>query len=130
VLLGLDGLGNLIKEELLRSTSSFQCFDYQISSSNNCNSFVHWHFGNNVERSVNMETEVLVETLGGLSWSILINVDNFPSLIQSTSFVPYANVGTFLIFASGNFNNFVVLDIDEVFSLISKKLPPSTACAP
>jgi hypothetical protein len=54
-----------------------------------------------VEWSVAVETEVFVESLG--LWSIIfVEIDNLPSLVGSTMFLPDDNCLSFNIFSSTN----------------------------
>jgi hypothetical protein len=78
----------------------------------------------NVEISLNIKTESLVElSFGRFIW-ILININDLPSLVDFTMFVMHNDVSVFCINTSLYIKNFSSL-IHEETILISEHLPPS-----
>ena len=84
---------------------------------------LHWHSRSDIEWSVDMEAELLVESLGIKLFSLL-SVDNLPSLVLSVMAVPDNNWLSFSIFSSFNIKDLLVLDVDELFASIQEDLPP------
>jgi len=76
-----------------------------------------------------MESEILVET-SRLNLISFVLIDNLPSLIGSIVSSVDLNVLSFSIFSTSNIKGFVVLDIDEVFTIKLEDLPPSTVSVP
>ena len=71
-----------------------------------------------------MESEVLVDTLG--LWALcFVKIDNLPLLIFASVVTPDANCLTFLVFASFNIKDLVVVPVDELAVLILENLEPS-----
>jgi hypothetical protein len=94
--LGLDCQGSLIEPPGL-SVSSVSGLDNHVPVVDQIKVSVVIHFGNDVEWSFNVQTEVFVElTLGWFSW-IFISVDDIPLLVESLMFVPHNDVSVFSI---------------------------------
>ena len=71
-----------------------------------------------------METEVLVESL--LLWSLIgVKIDNLPSLVGSSVFLPYNSSLSFRILSLVYIKDLLVLPIGEEGSVIGEDLPPS-----
>jgi len=87
------------------------------------NDSLHWHFGSDVEWSVDVEAEFFIESLGLKIFSI-ISVDNLPSLVLSIMTLPDNNWLSFSVFTSRDIKNLVVLDVDELFTSVLEDLPP------
>ena len=93
-------------------------------SSNAFNNSVHPHLGYNEERFLDFESKVFVQSLALDIFSIF-NIGEFPRLGSRAILLPYLNVGGFLIFASSNIENLLVLDIVEaVLTIPLEKLEP------
>jgi hypothetical protein len=71
-----------------------------------------------------VETESAVIALG-LFLGCFVKIDNSPSLVPSIMSTVDNNLLSFIVFLLVDINNFLVLDVDEVFSMISEDLPPS-----
>jgi hypothetical protein len=85
---------------------------------------IEWKFGDEIEWSIHMETEVLVQSLG--LWSLcFIKIDNIPLLSSGSIVGPNLNWGTFTVIATFDIKNFLVLPVDELVVLILEDLPPS-----
>jgi hypothetical protein len=89
---------------------------------------LHWHSRSDIEWSIDVESEFLVETLGSNLVS-LIKIDDLPSLIGIVVLVVVllfnTNSLTFLILSISDFDNSVVSWIDESLSLVLEYLEPS-----
>jgi hypothetical protein len=71
-----------------------------------------------------MESEFLVESL--LLWSLVsVKIDDLPSLVGSSMFLPNNNCLSFSILSLIDIKYLLVLPVDEEFSFISEDLPPS-----
>ena len=125
----LNSLANVIKEPLLRLSTGTSSLEDNVSSTVEIKDSLHWEFRNNVEWSVNVETEFLVKSF---SWCFLfsIAIDNAPSLIWSIVSLPNLNVITFRVSVSSNIKYFTALDILENITLINEDLPPARISAP
>jgi len=87
------------------------------------NNSLHWHSRSDVEWSIDMEAEFVVESLSLKLFSIL-SVDNLPSLVLSVMALPDDNWLGFSIFTSFNIKDLIVLDIDKLFTSVLEDLPP------
>ena len=94
---------------------------------------LHWHSRSDVEWSVDVETELLVEALGSVLGS-LVEVDDLPSLVGIVLAVSILAVDddllTFFVLSSLNFNHLVVGWIDQEFTLQLEDLEPLRVGAP
>ena len=103
-------------------------FDDEVSSANNFDNSLHPHLRDNVEWSINVETEVIVHSLDSVSSGI--NIDDVPSLASlSTSWLK-THFLSFFILASIHLEALLVVDILEVVASVSEELPPSRVGAP
>ena len=84
---------------------------------------LHWKSRSNVEWSISVETEFLIES-SCVSFSLCVEIENLPFLVGSIVFTPGKNSLTFNIFSSTDIKSFSVLKIDEVFTFIFEDLPP------
>jgi hypothetical protein len=80
-----------------------------------------------------VEAKLFVESFSS-EWLGLINIDNLPFLVGSSTFstisVSNSYSLTFFVFVSSNIKNLVVVWIDEVVTLKLEDLPPSRVGAP
>jgi len=94
---------------------------------------LHWHSRSKIEWSVDVESKLFVEALGSNSLS-LVNIDNLPSLVGIIIVVSISSVDhdflAFFIFGTINFDNLIVVWINEEFSLKLEHLEPSGVGAP
>jgi len=106
------------------SLSAIWSLDDHVSVVDQVEVSVVWKFGDDVEVSLNKESESFVEL--SLGWFSLpfISVDNVPLLVDLLLIVVNNNVSVLRIRSALNFNNFTVL-VDNVWSLVSEHLPPS-----
>ena len=85
---------------------------------------VEWKFGDEIEWSIHMETEVLVQPLG--LWSLcFIKIDNVPLLSSASVVAVHLNWGAFTVIATCDIENFLILPVDKLVVLILEDLPPS-----
>jgi hypothetical protein len=92
----LDGLGDLIKVPLLSSNIHSPSLEPDIVGTVALSYSLHWHSGSNVERSIDMESELLVEALSSNSFS-LVNIDNLPSLVGVLFVISISTVDNYLL---------------------------------
>jgi hypothetical protein len=71
-----------------------------------------------------VEAEFFIHSLGFNLFSI-VNIDNLPFLVLSIMALVDYNWLSFSIFCSINIKSLVVLDVDELFTLVLEDLPPS-----
>jgi hypothetical protein len=113
-----------IEDPLLLSSVHDPLFDPQVVSTLILKNSVGWESRDNIEWSVNLETEVLIKSLG--LFSCLISVDDSPFLVGIVGSLGNSYSGSFFILGAGNVQASIrLLNITEVFSLISEDLPPS-----
>jgi hypothetical protein len=79
----LESLGDFIEVPLLGSNILSPSLQPNVVGSMAFNDSLHWHSGSNIEWSVDMEAEFLVETLGSSSRGF-VNVKNLPPLVGSS----------------------------------------------
>jgi len=84
-----------------------------------------WQLRNNVEVSLNVKSELLVELTLGWLLLVFINIGNLPSLVDLAILSLQNNVSVFVVKSSINSNDlsFFVGNITIVF--VSEHLPPS-----
>jgi hypothetical protein len=87
-----------------------------------CNS-VEWKFRNNVERSIDVESEFFIQSLC-LNFISVFHIDNLPFLVGLASIGLELNWLRFKIFAVFNSKNLVVFSADELTILIPEDLEP------
>jgi hypothetical protein len=93
---------------------SIRGFDHHVSVVYQVKISVALQFRNHVEISLNIETKVSVEfTFNWLIW-ILISIDNFPLLIDSSMLVVDLNVLILIIESSRNIHDLSSLINDEL----------------
>jgi len=109
----------LVEDELLTLISSDVALENKVGSVE-CENSVHWEHAYKLEWSIDVKTELFVESLDLLLE--LINVNKLPLLTKSV--VSWGNLGLcgFLIFVSNNFKVVVVVDGDESIALHLPKL--------
>jgi len=88
------------------------------------NDSIEWKLRDQVERSVDMETEVFVETLG-LVTLCFVKINNLPLLMSASIIAPNTYWVTFFILSSFDIKDFATLPIDELVVLILEYLEPS-----
>jgi len=76
----LDSLRDFIEVPLLGSDILSPSLEPNVVSSVAFSNSLHWHSGSDIEWSVDMETEFLVESLGS-NLRCLVKIDNLPSLV-------------------------------------------------
>jgi hypothetical protein len=90
---------------------------------------VHWHVGNKIEWSVDLETEFFIKSFGCDLFSFVL-IDNLPSLVSIVGSTIDSDCLTFLVLASSNIKALFVLNVAEVFVFIDKDLEPLRVGAP
>jgi hypothetical protein len=90
---------------------------------------VEWKFGDHVEWSIDVEVEILVDTLGWISLHF-INIDNIPFLASTTAVAKNLDCLSFNILGSSDIKYFTVLPINELATLVLENLEPSRVSAP
>lgn len=99
----LDGLGDLIKVELLVGFTSLITDDNV--ASHECQESGSCCLGLNVEWSLDIETEILIVLSLLWLWLVLINIDDSPLLIDFVGSGIDNDVGILLVNSSGNLND-------------------------
>ena len=121
---GLNGLRFLVEDPLLGVLVGNMSLNGDAASTNNVHGSAHWESRDNVEWSIDIESEVTVEALSTLTLDG-VQVNNVPFLVAAVVSVPGDNVLTFLVLATPDIESLIVLDIHELFSLVSEELEPS-----
>jgi hypothetical protein len=124
----LDGLGLLVEWPLLIFLVD-SIADDDVSSANNCEYSSHWESWDNVECSVDPESELLVESLNFITLG-LVDVDDLPSLVETGVLSPDNNLLAFWVLVSLDIEDLSWLGVDELLVLILEKLPPSWVSSP
>jgi len=119
----LDGLGDSVEVPLLAFVVSPFLKGNIIGTNALCNS-VEWKFRDEVEWSVDVESEFLVESLG-LNLSSFINVEDSPFLMSTLIVRPNSNWVSFLILCTFDIKDFAALPVNELLVLIFEDLEPS-----
>jgi hypothetical protein len=83
-----------------------------------------WKFGDEVEWSIDMESEFFVKSLS-LRSLCFIKIDNIPLLGFGSVVAPNLNWVSFFVLTISNIKGFVVVPVDELVVLILEYLPPS-----
>jgi hypothetical protein len=113
----------------LRSVVSSPSLHHDVVGTYALSMSVEWKFRDQVEWSVDMESKVLVKSLG--LWSLcLVKINNIPSLGFASVVVKDLDWVSFLVFTSSDIKSLVALPVDELVVLISENLPPSRVSAP
>jgi len=118
-----DSLGGLIKLPLLSCSSLDPSSEINISVSVHLSNSLHWKSRSDVEWSVDVESELFVNSLG-LFLLGLIKIDDIPSLVCLSMVVPYNSWSSFFICSSMDIKNLVVLSVDELLVGVLEDLPP------
>lgn len=100
----LDGLGGLIEVEFLVGFTSL-CTDDNIAS-HECQESGTSCLGLNVERSLDIEAEILIVLSLLWLWLVFINIDDSPLLIDLVCSGRDNDVGVLLVNSSSNLNHF------------------------
>jgi len=125
----LDSLGDSIEVPLLGSDIVSPSLQPDIVGTVALSNSVEWEFGDEIEWSVDMETEVLVQSL--CLWSLrLIDIDNIPLLTSGSLVAINLNWGTFTVIVTFDIKSFTGLPIDELVVLVLEYLPPVRVGAP
>ena len=105
-------------------SSAIGCLDVHVSVIINFKVSVVWQLGNNMEISLDVKSELLIEL--SLSWFSLplISVDDVPLLVDLVSLGINSDVPVFLVNIALDLQNFTLL-IDNRSTLVSEHLPPS-----
>jgi hypothetical protein len=120
----LDGLRDSIEVPLLGFGVVSPSLKGYIVCTNALNNSVEWELRDEVEWSVDVESEIFINTLS-LDCVSLIKVDNLPLLVSSALISPYSNCLAFFILSSFDIKNFAALPVDELVVFILEYLEPS-----
>jgi len=118
-------LGSLIESPLSMSSVSWSPSSQvdPVVSVHSDNS-LHWHSRSDVEWSVEMESRLGINSLGS-DISSIISVSNIPLLVELSIVISDSNSLSFNILSFvWDFNNLVVLDVNELFTSELEDLPP------
>jgi hypothetical protein len=124
-----DGLSNLIEEELLLSCILSPSLEDHIGSSKHLSNSVEWKLRDNIEWSIDVESEFLIQSLS-LSLCSLVKIDNLPFLVTAISLSINNNLSSFLIFRLFNIKALSVLNVAESVNLKFEDLEPLGIGAP
>jgi hypothetical protein len=106
------------------SLSSVWCLDDHVSVVDEIKISVLWQFGDYIEVSFNIESEISVEfTFDWLIW-VLISIDNLPLLVDLSMFVVDLDILVLIIESTSNIHHLSFL-INNEFAFQSEELPPS-----
>jgi hypothetical protein len=120
---GSDGQRLLVEVPDL-SLSSIWCLDDHVSVVNEIKISVLWQFGDNIEVSFNIESEISVEfTFDWLIW-VLISIDNLPLLVDLSMLVVDLDILVLIIESTSNIHHLSFLIHNEL-AFQSEELPPS-----
>jgi hypothetical protein len=125
----LDCLGDSIEIPLLGFGVVSPSLEPDVVGTVALNHSVEWELRDNVEWSVDMETEVFIESFSLRSLSF-IEINDIPLLVSCLTVTENSNCLTFFILASFNFNDLVVVPVNELVILILENLEPSRVGAP
>jgi hypothetical protein len=102
-----DSLGDFVEPELLLSLIVSPSLEDHVGSAKHFSNSVEWEFRNKVEWSVDVETEVIIHSLG-LCLGSLVKIENLPFLVLLSSVVSNTNGISFFVLAVSNIKNLVV----------------------
>jgi hypothetical protein len=120
---GSDGQRLLVEVPDL-SLSSVWCLDDHVSVVDEIKISVLWQFGDYIEVSFNIESEISVEfTFDWLIW-VLISIDNLPLLVDLSMFVEDLDILVLIIESTSNIHHLSFL-INNELAFQSEELPPS-----
>lgn len=100
-----------------------------VISSNHFENSVHPQFRYNVEWSIDIETEVWIQSLNSDS-SLGVKINYSPSLVSLVVSSSGHDHVSFSVFAIYQWENLSVLNISEVIASVSEELPPIRVSAP
>jgi hypothetical protein len=118
-----DDLGDWIKEPLLLLLVLSISLQEDIGSTLALSNSVHWESWDNVEWSVDVESEIFWKSLGLRSFS-LVNVGDSPFLVSAIMSLVDNDDLSFSILSTWDIKCFSILPIDELAVLILEDLPP------
>ena len=98
--------------------------DDDVSATNNAEHSSHGESGDDVEWSVDPESEVLVKSLD-LVTLCLVDIDDLPSLVEASVLSPDNNFLAFRVLVTLDIEDLSVFGVDELLVLILEELPPS-----
>jgi hypothetical protein len=120
---GSDGQRLLVEVPDL-SLSSVWSLDDHVSVVDEIKISVLWQFGDNIEVSFNIESEISVEfTFDWLIW-VLISIDNRPLLVDLSMFVVDLDILVLIIESTSDIHHLSFLIHNEL-AFQSEELPPS-----
>jgi len=125
VVSGSNGQGLLVEIPDL-SLSTVWSLDDHVSVVDQVEVSLAWQGSYDVEVSLNVKTELLVQL--SLSWFVwvFISIDNLPSLVNLSVSLVNNDVSVLSINTALNIKDFTFL-IDDEFTIFLEKLPPSRA---
>jgi hypothetical protein len=124
-----DCLRDFIEPELLVPGIISPSLKNNISSTKHFNNSVEWQLRYHVEWSINVDTELIIESLG-LSLLSLIKIKNLPFLVCSAVVSSNTNSIAFFILRSSYVKDLVIGPVDELIIIVLEDLEPSWVGAP
>jgi len=112
-LVASDGLRNLIEVPLLSFNIVSPSLKSNIVSTNAFSNSVEWKLRDNVEWSVDVETEFLIESLG-FSLRTFIKIQDIPFLIDTLAIVIDSNWLSLLILRCCVKDSIVILEVNKL----------------
>lgn len=97
--------------------------DDNVSVTNDCENSLHWKSRSDDESSSEMDVVWLVDACCLLIFS-MVNIDKSPFLLDGVALARDTNTSAFSVLSSGNLENSVVLNVDEVVLLPLEVLEP------
>jgi hypothetical protein len=98
--------------------------DDDISATDDGEHSSHGESGDDVEWSVDPESEVLVESFDFVTLS-LVDIDDLPSLVEAGVLSPDNNFLAFRVLVTLDIEDLSVFGVDELLVLVLEELPPS-----
>jgi hypothetical protein len=120
----LDSLGNTIEVPLHSLGVDSPSLQPNIVGTVAFHHSVEWKLGNNIEWSVDMESEVFADSLN-LRSLCFVKINNIPLLSSASVVLEDTNCLAFFVLSSFNIEDSRILPIDELVVLISEHLEPS-----
>jgi hypothetical protein len=117
-----DGLGDSIEDEL-HCWMGCPSLQQDVAAAVTLNMSLEWKLRNDVEWSVDVESEVFVKSLL-LRSLVLVKIEYLPLLMLSSVVTPNTYCLAFLILSSCDIKDLFVSPIDELIVLILEKLVP------
>jgi len=119
-----DSLGLLIEPEKLILSVLDPSVEMNPSSTVTSHDSSHWHVRSNVEWSVDVETELFIESLS-FNLSSIVEIDDLPFLVKSIVVSSNGNWSSFFILVSFNIDDLSILsNIDELSCSVLEDLEP------